>query len=448
MAGWILLICVVLSGCNGCSSTPVPVFAPLRDAPSRRPVILVPGITGSLLRDRVTRKIVWGTGYRLVTPHDGGYAVAQPIGGSRAAPEFEAFAVIEKIRLGPVTKDIYGPIARLLETNGYRRGDLNAPRPEENLFLFPYDWRLDNEVTVRLLLEKLEGVRRSRGEDRLGVDLICQSNGAHICRYLIKYGDAPFAQAEAGRAVPPAAIDVGKLILVGTSNGGSLRILRELDRGRKYISVIGRKIQPEVLFTFPALFQDLPGYRAKLFLDERGRPLDIDLYDPANWEKYGWSIYGAEARKRMARRGGAEIFGGPEQWTAYLRETLAQVRRLQRLLVRDVDGFGATRYYLLQNVYNETPDYAVLLEEDGEWKTLFTGDEELMRRPYLHALASAPGDGHASLESQMWLSPQERAAIAARPFYIRDEHFEMILDPATLRCLVEFLHAGDRPLPP
>ncbi|MCP4653840.1 MAG: hypothetical protein GY856_00325, partial [bacterium] len=440
IAGWILLVCVLLSGCSG-SSTPVPVFAPLREAPSRRPVILVPGITGSLLRDRETREIVWGTGYRLVSPHDGGYSVAQPIGGR---PELEAFAVIEKIRLGPIEKDIYGPIARLLETNGYRRGDLNAPRRDEDLFLFPYDWRLDNELAVRLLLEKLEGLRRARGEDRLAVDLICQSNGAHICRYLVKYGDAPFAEAEAGRAAPPAAIDVVKLVLVGTSNGGSLRILRELDRGRKYISVIGRKIEPEVLFSFTAVFQDLPGYREQLFLDETGRPLDVDLYDPANWEKYGWSIYGAEARKRMARRGVAEIFGGPEQWTEHLRGALAQARRLQRLLVRDVDGFGPTRYYLLQNVYNETPDYAVLLKEDGEWKTLFTGDKKLKRRPYLHALASAPGDGHASFESQMWLSPQERAAIAARPFYVRGKHFELILDPATLRCLVEYLHDGGR----
>ncbi|MCP4559385.1 MAG: hypothetical protein GY837_02580, partial [Bosea sp.] len=217
-----MLTSAVLSGCSGCSSTPVPVFVPLRDAVARRPVILVPGITGSLLRDRETREIIWGTGYRLVSPHDGGYSVARPISG-RPAPELEAFAVIEKLRLGTVEKDIYGPIARLLETNGYRRGDLNAPRPEDDLFLFPYDWRLDNEVAVRELLEKLEGVRQARGEDRLAVDLICQSNGAHICRYLVKYGDAPFADAEAGRAAPPAAIDVVKLVLVGTSNGGSLR---------------------------------------------------------------------------------------------------------------------------------------------------------------------------------------------------------------------------------
>ena len=92
-----------------------------------------------------------------------------------------------------------------------------------------------------------------------------------------------------------------KLILVGSSNGGGLRILRELDRGRNYISLIGRRWHPETLFTFPAIYQDLPVYRRDLFLDADGRELEIDLFDAESWRRHGWSVFSRAARRRLAK---------------------------------------------------------------------------------------------------------------------------------------------------
>ena len=63
---------------------------------------------------------------------------------------------------------------------------------------------------------------------------MCQSNGERICRYLAKYGAATLEEAEAGRTAPLPGIAIEKVLLVGTSNAGSLRILRELNRGRSY----------------------------------------------------------------------------------------------------------------------------------------------------------------------------------------------------------------------
>jgi hypothetical protein len=73
----------------------------------------------------------------------------------------------------------------------------------------------------------------------------------------------------------------------------------------------------------------------------------------------------------------------------------------------------------------------VLLEEDGAWRTLFSGDREVGRRPELRGPATAPGDGHASASSQLWHSPKGCAAMPRPPYYVEGGHFELIHDPAT-----------------
>ena len=430
---------------GSCSGAPTPILPSLKQTQPKTPVIYVPGSTGTELRDRESQRIVWGRGRQLVLPRDGGYAIARPI---RFAPDsdesrLEVAEAIRKIRLaGVFTQDVYGPIARLLEDNGYRLGDLDAPKPEDSAFLFAYDWRLDHRLAAARLLERLEALRAARGEERLAVDLICQSNGAYICRYLLKYGGAPLDEAEAGTARPPQLLDVRKMILMGNSNGGSLRMLREIHRGRSYVAVIGRKMRPEVLFSIPALFQDLPAVRRDLFLDAEGEPLDVDLFDAESWRRHGWSVFAPATRERIARGDGAELFGDEEQQMEYLRRVLAYARRFQQVLARDVPEFRAPRYYMLQSDALETPDRAVLIEGEDGWETLFTGDKKLKRLGNAHRLATAKGDGHGTVDSQMWLSPQEKRALAAEPFYVDDDHFDLILKPETHRRLLDYLYDG------
>ena len=424
-----------------CAGSPPPVLAPALDGAHDTPVILVPGATGVELRDIATGKFVWGKGSNLIRPHDGGYAVALPIEpGAAGAPGLETGKVMEEIRLaGLFRKPVYGPIVDLLVANGYQHGDLADPRPEDTFFLFAYDWRQDNVASTALLLERLETLRRVRGMPRLPVVLICQSNGAHICRYLAKYGGASLAEAETGRAERPASIVVEKMILVGSSNGGSLRILREFDRGRSYVSLVGRKWQPETLFTFRSLFQDLPSYRSDLFLDEQGEVMEVDLYDGTAWQTFGWSVFGKSTARRLTDRSRADLFGDDEARFRYLQQTLDSARRFQRVLATDSPGFGKPAYYMIQNRHIDTPERAVLVEKKGAWKTFFTGDRWLEKRPHLKELATTPGDGHAGIESQLWLSPQEQERMVGEPFQVEGGHFDLILNPATLEHMLEIL---------
>lgn len=431
----------VLAGCAG-SPAPPPVH-PLGSLKERTPVIVVPGITGSKLRSSTDGELLWGEGKQVLRPKDGAYALARPIDLDLQEAEtgVEAPAVIDEMRLfgGLVRKAIYGPVSAALEGQGYRVGSLEDPRAEDTLFHFPYDWRGDNIVAAHRLADRLRGLAESRGEGALPVDLICQSNGAYICRYLVKYGQATLQEAEQGIRRPVPGIVVRKLILVGTSNGGGLRILREVDRGRTYVAGLGRRMTPEVIFTFPAIYQDLPSYIERPFVDGQGHPLDLDLYDAATWAEQGWSIFHPEAEQRADAR--PDLFADRRARIDFLRRCLERSKRLHQVLRRDLAEAPATRYYLLQNGYYSTPHRALVKRSAGGSRLLFGDDKELRDAPYLRALMSAPGDGHATLESQHHLAPQELEAMAAEPFLVAEKHFELFIDPSTLRRLMDFLAA-------
>jgi hypothetical protein len=259
---------------------------------------------------------------------------------------------------------------------------------------------------------------------------------------MTKYGNLTLEQAEAEMEQESRAIQVQKLVLIGASNGGSLRVLRELNRGRKYVAWIGRTWAPETLYTFVSLYQDLPAYTDDLLVDEKGARVAADLYDLASWQRYGWSIYGEESARRLAAGRHPELFGDAQVRERFLARALDRARRLQRLLRRDVRRFEPRRVYLIKNSHNETASRAVLVRSHDRWMTLFTGDPELERDPALRSKVTVAGDGHATVESQMWLSPLELERLAWDPVDIEGEHFEVILNPETEKHLLEILADG------
>jgi hypothetical protein len=429
----------------GCSQVvaPIepPIGAPIEAAGDRVPVVLVPGITGTGLRDPATGKLVWGNGAAVIRPHDGGYALAKPIrdDSQRRGGRLEPTGVMLEVRLGPIRKEVYGPIVELLEGHGYRLGDLESPRPATDLFLFAYDWRDENAVSAARLANRLESLRRARGEESLAVDLVCQSNGAHVCRWFAKYGGASLEEAEAGVAGSPRRVRVRKLILVSSSNGGSIRNLVWLTRGRRYLSLIGRRWSQEAIFTIRAIYEDLPVFRDDLFIDSSGEQLAVDLFDVESWRRYGWSIFSAPVARRIERSGRDDLFGDAAERQAFLGRALDRARRFHRQLRRDVAGFAGVSYYMIQNVQAETPLRAVLTRRGDRWRARFLGDRWLRRRPELERRVIDAGDGHATAESQLWLTRQERLAMVHAPARVDGNHFELILEPEARRRLLAYL---------
>ena len=429
----------------GCSQIVLLVEPALVDTGDKVPVVLVPGITGTALRDPATGRLVWGDGLAVIRPHDGGYGLVKPLAadGERRGGPLELAGVIDAVKLGPINKEVYGPIVRLLERHGYTAGDLESPRPGDDLFLFGYDWRDENATSAARLAEALERLRRVRGVERLPVDLVCQSNGAHVCRWFARYGGGTLEEAEAGAAGPPGAVRVRKLILVSSSNGGSIKNLKWLTRGRRYVAFIGRRWRPEAILSIRAVFEDLPVYRRDLFVDGGGRAVVVDLFDLESWRRYGWSVFSPKVTRRIERSGRSDLFGDAAVREAFLAGALDRARRFHEQLRSDVAGFDGVSYFMIQNVDVETPLGAVLTRDGDGWRTRFPDDRWLRRRPQLRSGLVDSGDGHATVDSQMWLAPQERSALAAEPARVEGAHFELILAPAAQRWLLVFLAAPE-----
>jgi hypothetical protein len=403
-------------------------------------VVFVTGLTGVGLRDEATGKSVWGKGKNLIQPHDRGHGMARSLTPHHAGPRLVPDGAILELRLfGVIRKKIHRPLVELLVADGYHFGNLEDPKPDSDFFLFSYDWRQDNVAAAAQLAEQLEQLRRVRGQDTLQVNLICQSNGAHICRYFTKYGALALEDAESGQPRAPAGLNVDKLILVGASNGGSIRALLELDRGRKYLDVIGRYWSPETLFTFVSLYQDLPVHTADLFVDENGRPMAVDLYDAEDWKRYQWSIYGRETSRQLGKDALPPWFGTAAEREEFLHRTLHQAHRFQRLLHRDTSDFGATRYYLIANIRSDTSSRAVLVQDKGVWQMRFDDDRSVRRNAEVRAAVISPGDGHATAESQRWLSPQEVRRLGQNLLEVEAPHRLIIQQKAAQQQILKIL---------
>jgi hypothetical protein len=297
------------SGRGGGSTEP-----PIADA-DRGIVVFVPGITGSKLVDRESKRVLWGDLRSMFLPVDDGHAIAWPIGG--AHDRVVAGEPILRVgSLPTMRRDVYLPIIEAYERAGHRRG--------EDLVLFGYDWRRDSIENGRLLARRLDEIGRTDPANRR-IHLVCQSNAGYLCRWALRYGDVSLEDAEAGvRARPQARI--ATMSMLATANGGGIRILREIDRGRRYVRWTGRRFRPEAFFTYEALYQDLPTDRDDLFVDENGRHLDIDLFDAGAWKTYGWAIFGRDAAKRAARA--PAIFGDEATQLALLQRWLDRAKRM------------------------------------------------------------------------------------------------------------------------
>jgi photosystem II stability/assembly factor-like uncharacterized protein len=141
----------------------------------RRPVIIVPGIMGSL---PTTQSLATYLGN-----------IAQGDWGGYQTP----------LALDPVGHTYDGLIDYLL-ARGYKR--------DQTLFVFPYDWMQDNAVSARQLAEKIYSVRQICGCTQ--VDVVAHSMGGLVARSYIEGSEY--------------SGDIHALIELGTPNAGAAEV--------------------------------------------------------------------------------------------------------------------------------------------------------------------------------------------------------------------------------
>jgi len=263
------------------------------------PVIIIPGILGSRLRERGSGRELWpGSLYNVLFS---ARSLALDVDPKTLEPRVDDVEAYDLFR-GLLGTDFYGAIIDTLERQGgYVRGFPGhaADAGRRRYYVFPYDWRQDNVVTAGKLDALIDQIRRDYGDPKLKVDIVAHSMGGLITRYYIQYGVTDVLN---GNEFPANFAGAGKIrtaVLLGTPNLGSVNALHSLLDGYH----VGRQAIPaDVLATMPSVYELLPHPVTNWIVDAKGQPLDRDLFFVGTWISYQWSVFDPAVEKRVTAR--------------------------------------------------------------------------------------------------------------------------------------------------
>ena len=263
------------------------------------PVIIIPGILGSRLRERRSGHELWpGSIYNVLFS---ARSLALNIDPKTLEPRADDVEAYDLFR-GLLGSDFYGAIIDTLEKQGgYVRGQpgFAADAGKRRYYVFPYDWRQDNVVTARKLDALIDQIRTDYGDPKLKVDIVAHSMGGLITRYYIQYGVADVLDGNDFPANFAGAQKIRTAILLGTPNLGSVNALHSLLAG---YHVGGQSIPAEALATMPSVYELLPHPVTNWIVDIKGRPLERDLFFVGTWISYQWSEFDPTVETRVKAR--------------------------------------------------------------------------------------------------------------------------------------------------
>ncbi len=421
------------------------IFAESRTITGKRPLIVIPGILGSELVNPTTGEVVWPSLRRSVT--DGLTLPITPrLRDSRdGLVARQVLGTIKTPFLVPEIKVYQDLLVALQKYGGFREGNWETPGPDgfrDTFYVFPYDWRRDNVETAQLLVQKIATLKAKLNRPDLRFNIVAHSMGGLIARYAARYGDADLP--DAGKLPPPngaGATYINKIFMFGTPNQGSAAILRVMLKGYfsddgfgKLVSSVTSKMTREDGLTIPSLYQLLPHSSSVSFLDENLQPIEIDLYNPEVWRKYGWTPAGDEKYRANYLAGKIEgdcapcPQGKPEELDAFLALALRRAKRFHEALDAPAPNDARVPLYVYGGDCLETLVAPVLLfdEKKAKWTTLTRSQEiktsagrKIPGKEVDNAMF-APGDGRVSRRSLLGedLLGMRRSALVATPLPI------------------------------
>ncbi len=430
------IVVVLLAGVIAACSVPQrPDFGRLYGAaavsPDHTPLILIPGLFGSKLRDRRSGVEVWPGHWRSVLFSDYGDLALDfdPTTLEVRRDDLEAFEIAETV-LG---QDFYGPIvSTLVQFGGYVRARPGTPvtQGERRLYVFPYDWRQDNVEHARGLEALIDAIRADYGDPDLRVDIVAHSMGGLIARYYLRYGTRDVLDGMPALVSLYGTRRVRKLILLGTPNFGAVSALHGYLEGEP----IGlRRIRQEVLATMPSGYQLFPHPLATWLIDASGRALPDELFDPATWRRYAWNVHDpAVAARVLAARDGDEAHLAALR--RYFELRLERARRFAWMLSTP-EPDTPIRYVLFGGDCTLTPARIAIEQQAGLPRTLLAPNEvrDTSARELLDAAMLEPGDGRVtkpSLLARETIDPtapqhEESFLPVAYHFFLCEQHDQL-----------------------
>ena len=369
-AGFLFILLFIVAGTAN-------VFGQTTTAPAppsgKTPIIIIPGLTGSELVNSKTGEEVW---FKARRAKDDDLRLPISPNLSRNRDNLVAKDIIRKVEFFKVLPEIevYERLIDGLQTRGgYREADWNTATrkdAQDTFYVFPYDWRRDNVESAQLLFRRIEALKRRLGNPNLKFNVIAHSMGGLVARYAAMYGNADLSPTP--RPTWAGAKHFDKIFLLGTPNDGSIMALDALLNGFSYVGgglnlPFIQDISRFDVFTIPSVYQLLPNKDALTAYDEDLKPVAIDVYDPATWEKYNWAIWQDDDF--------AKKFSPVEQKNAraFFNAALARAKRFNLALNASGNGKVPVSFYLLGADCKETPAGFLLLRDDkkNRWETRF-----------------------------------------------------------------------------
>lgn len=404
-----ILLALIFSQ-TAAGQTPTP--SPLASAPpeetakpvltGKPPVIIIPGLIGSELINKSTDETVWFNLARSKTDD-----LRLPISTNLKANKdnLEPGDIIRNIkylRFLPETEIYQSIAASLILPGAYREGSWDTPGAddfEDTYYVFPYDWRRDNIETAQLLVQKINALKLKLKRPNLKFNIVAHSMGGLVARYAAMYGDADLPGGT--RRIAPTwagAKSINKIFLVGTPNEGSVPSLSGLLNGYGITRInlpFIQTISKFDMFTIPSIYQLLPHSGTLRAFDENLKPLRIDIYNPATWEKYGWAAY---ADPKFAKEFSIQE---QAQAKAYFRVVLNRAKRFHQALDAAASIKAVVPMYILGSDCKPTLDGVIVRRDEkrDRWRTDFDAegfkqsDGTKISGKEVEKVLFAPGDG-------------------------------------------------------
>ncbi|MDJ0864868.1 MAG: hypothetical protein QNK03_02090 [Myxococcota bacterium] len=422
----------------------------------RNPLIVIPGIMGSHLIDPETERPVWGDfrdrfarpwkagdagviglPMELGAPLDRLQGVAQAAGSlSSIWGSIGGLQVELRLYSGGLSKLGVGSFRGSYGSRSRHEPDW-ADEARATSFQFPYDWRRSLDETAGRLLEFMRlasrFVQAKRGtSDPVKFDVVAHSMGGLVLRYFLRYG---------GQRLPydgslpvldwSGAAFVDSAILVGTPNGGSLRVLDRLVSGLPG-NPIHPHYEPTITGTMPSLYQLIPRTRHRPFVMEGGGP-EPDCLDASFWRHMRWGLADPDRAEALAT-----LLPGVESAAErtdialeHQEKCLSSARALFRALDEPAERPDSLSLHLVVGDAHKTVMTGTGVAGDGR----------------IRVVRKAPGDGvvlrsSALLDDRVggdW-EPRLRTPLQWNGVtFIRSDHMKLIDDPVFIDNALFFL---------
>jgi pimeloyl-ACP methyl ester carboxylesterase len=212
----------------------------------REPVLIVPGIAGTILQRTSDATEVWpNVDKMLVSPSDS-YLDAlalNPMGDASfggAQSTIRAVAILQTATLTAAgitlfSDDFYGNLINALKGDGYMEN--------QNLFTVPYDWRLDINKSAATLAAKIAQAVAASPTGKIAI-IAHSMGGLLVKKYLASLASAPF---------------LDKVVLVGVPELGAPYAFKILNYGDNLgIPIANQDEIKKIAQNMPAIYELLP----------------------------------------------------------------------------------------------------------------------------------------------------------------------------------------------